>query len=273
MFARTSLGVFVAALFAGGATIAQGLPPVLPIGKTIADEYRQQFALCDENDTFYKVQFPLTDTNGHFFYQCNTNRSNLVRLEKIEADPAKGTPEAIIIGSKIALDNDGSASACSSNHGHTDQCSTALMLFDQTKCPWDPNKDGCVPVDADSVPYVVLPTASPAGHPEIDGHQFRTVTGLRIGDYGVVIAHGKVVSVIIADGGPANKIGEGSGALLKKLSKKGEPTPIDDGAVFILFPRTRDPVRTLTNEALASQNKGINCYRKLVGQGGDCTVQ
>jgi hypothetical protein len=55
-----------------------------------------------------------------------------------------------------------------------------------------------VPVDADAVPYVVIPEAGP---PDVAG-EFTRLTGVKVGDFGVVIANGRTVPVIVADTGP-----------------------------------------------------------------------
>ena len=70
-----------------------------------------------------------------------------------------------------------------------------------------------VPVDADVIPYVVIPEAGP---PDVAG-EFTRLTGVKVGDFGVVIANGRTVPVIVADTGPFSKLGEGSLALHRAL--------------------------------------------------------
>jgi len=75
----------------------------------------------------------------------------------------------------------------------------------------------CVPLNADEIPYVVIPAAAPKG---IDDHQFEALSKLRVGDYGVVIANGTTVPVIVGDEGPAYKIGE----VQRRCSERSHPT-------------------------------------------------
>jgi hypothetical protein len=125
----------------------------------------------------------------------------------------------------------------------------------------------CVPVNPDEVPYVVIPTSVPRTNPPIEAGAFRRLSGLAIGDYGVVIVGDRIVPVIIADGGPAYKIGEGSTALLKALSEDGKPHTISSEATFVLFPRTWLPAATLNADTLPVDLKarGQACFEELMG--------
>jgi hypothetical protein len=105
----------------------------------------------------------------------------------------------------------------------------------------------CVPVNPDAVPYVVIPGFGPTG---IDSGEFQRLSGLRVGDYGFVLANGREIPVIIADTGPAYKIGEGSTALLQALSSDGTPRTIERDVVFVLLPGTRDMASTLDPDTL-----------------------
>ena len=64
----------------------------------------------------------------------------------------------------------------------------------------------------------------------------------------MAIANGKTVPVIVADGGPANKIGEGSTALLQALSADGKPRTIATGVTVLLFPRSAERLTVDTLE-------------------------
>ena len=122
--------------------------------------------------------------------------------------------------------------------------------------------------DAATIPYVVMPNAGPAkvNDQPFDAKEFHEKTNLAVGDYGVVIANGKVVSVVIADAGAFNKIGEASTALLMRLSPDGKPTPIDGGAITILFPGTRSlfPRNADTFAGLMCK-AAAGLYAKLIG--------
>ena len=235
-------------------------------GSPISETYREQFGDCDRSDRFGGVQLPIERAGKIVWYGCRSDPSRLTRLEKIEA---KGDqPEAILFEAKLALDKDGSPAACDSP-GTTDQCATSLMLKPTGDLPCPAalakrEKTGpyCLPVNAGVVPYVVIPGFGPKG---IDGSAFRKKTGIAVGDLGVVIAHGKVIPVIVADEGPAYKIGEGSTALLSKLSSDGKPHTINEGVQYIVFPGTslghNAPADTLSADV---EHKATALYKRLV---------
>ena len=105
---------------------------------------------------------------------------------------------------------------------------------------------------------------------------FRDKTGVAIGDVGVVVDGSKVVPVLVADGGPHSKIGEGSLALFDALgdtrcAKRLASDPrfctkvknysLDRTVEYILFPgskmngltpsNTNEKVRRKSHEALS----------------------
>ncbi len=238
--------------------------PKVPSGSPINEAYRAEFQQCDAHDLFGSVQFPIRRANGSIiWFGCHTDPSSFTRFERIDASPS--TPEAIVLQSKLGRDEDGSPKACGSGHGITDQCPTSLMLNATTATPCvlrSHSGKACVPLNAEEIPYVVIPAAAPSG---IDAHRFETLSKLRVGDYGVVIANGKTVPVIVGDDGPAYKIGEGSTALLRALAADHKAHTFGSGAVFILFPGTLDPVSTLQPETLATvvSKKGADLYSKI----------
>ncbi len=246
-----------------GASAFAGSPDV-PTGSAVNENYRHQFAQCDSRDVFEDVQFPIRNKSGKvIWYGCKSDPSHFSRFERITA--SSGRPEAIVVEAKLAWDDDGSPSACSSAHGATSQCPTSLMLDapDPSHCILrSKTSKECIPLNADFVPYVVIPAAAPIG---IDGGAFERLSGVRLGDYGVVIANGKVVPVIVGDEGPAYKIGEGSSALLRKLSDDGKRHTYASGVKFVLFPGTADERPTLHLDTLPSvvQSKGTTLYSAL----------
>lgn len=101
-------------------------------------------------------------------------------------------------------------------------------LEDRTKREIDPTRY----VDADEIPYIVLPPAA------------MRAGGVRLGDYAVVInkKNGKSSNAIFADIGPRTKLGEGSIALARALGVNKTPKfggPSAD-LVYIVFPRSGD---------------------------------
>lgn len=239
----------------------------VPAGKSIDESYRLQFLDCDKNNTFSGVKFPIVNKKGKtIWFGCKTDPSRFTRFESLQS--ANGEQKAVLVESKIAHDADGSTKACSSAKGLTDQCATSLMLNPTASHPCILPAKGtksCVPVNADTIPYIVMPMAAPKG---IAAGKFHDLSGVSIGDYGVVIANGRMVSVIVADGGPAYKMGEGSTALLKRLSTNGKVKTIASGVIFVIFPRSKDPIDTLSPDTLLGtvRTKGADLYKKLTGQ-------
>ena len=105
-------------------------------------------------------------------------------------------------------------------------------------------------MDADKYPYVAIPIARPDGSSD---RKFREKTGVGKGDLGVVDFRDKVVPVFIADGGPHNKLGEGSTALLKAIGEdrclqwsdghceRVHDVSVQGGVLFFLFPNSAIP--------------------------------
>lgn len=88
-------------------------------------------------------------------------------------------------------------------------------------------------INSNTVPYMVLPHS--AG--------WVTQLGIALGDYAAVLYRGEVSYAVFADGGPNNKIGEGSLQLLRELGEeriRGNGTVLNAGAgpdiVTIVFP-------------------------------------
>lgn len=242
----------ITASFASAAALAQQAAP--PAGTPLDEPYRQQFATCDRENIFHGV--PRQPPHG-----CNTDPSRLTRLERMPAQ--SGKPEAIVFVAKLAWDRDGSNYACSTP-GHTDQCPTSYMLNPMVDVPCPraaETRPPCVPIDADRIAYIAIPAAGPSS---IRPREFREKTGIGWGDFGVVIANGKTVPVIVADGGPANKIGEGSTALLQALSNDGRTRTIASGVTFILFPRSAEKLTVETIEQRV-QTRGAELYQRLIG--------
>jgi hypothetical protein len=97
-------------------------------------------------------------------------------------------------------------------------------------------------VDAESVPYIVLP------QPDRQNEEFYDRTRVGLGDIAAVIYRGHVEFAFVADLGPPEKIGEGSVALAQALGhdpfvlRDGQrlvDRPISRGVVYIVFPGSR----------------------------------
>ena len=137
---------------------------------------------------------------------------------------------ALYYDSLLDLDSDGSKFAAADPTG---QSGTSLTQPDGS------------PVDADTVPYIVLP-----------GHFYQQFN-IRMGDIAAVMFNGLLEFAVFADVGPHNKIGEGSIALHRSLGHEVvingvfHDDAIDENVVTIVFPgsgngtpQTPDAIRT-----------------------------
>ena len=170
-------------------TALTGIPfdQAVPLDET----YRKEFDKCDTRDTFNGKVMPSSR-------KCSGDRNNAKALLKFPDN-------TIFWESKLSLDIDGSWLACKGSGAPTSQCPTSFNWSTETR---EPNKF----VDPDNFPYIVIPTTNLTGN----DLEFRNKTGIKFGDLGIVIYKDKIVPVFVADGGPHNKLGEGS-SLLHKL--------------------------------------------------------
>lgn len=221
-------------------------------GVDLDEGYRAEFGQCDANNTFKGVSFPR-------WQGCRGDPNKVTAIRRLEGG-------AIAYTSKLAVDLDGSPFACGPDHGLSDQCPTSLML---------PGPDGTsVPVDADAVSYVVIPNAGPAE----DHGEFSHLTGVHVGDFGVVVLGDVVVPVIVADTGPYNKLGEGSVALHRALGRElcaerdaagvctrmiDQVWSIDQDVVTILFPGSARHDLTPQTIAEAVRSEGLRLWAGL----------
>jgi hypothetical protein len=179
----------------------------VPAGAPFLADYAAEFAACDSAGTF----------NGRAMTGARSCRGDPNRLAGFERLPGG----AIGFTSKLSLDMDGGWKACNSP-GLTDLCPTTYVYPELRGRPEAEQKARWREafVTSDTVPYVVIPVAS--NHPDPgqrrqEGREFRDRTGIVVGDVGVVILGERVIPVLVADGGPHNKIGEGSLALFDAL--------------------------------------------------------
>lgn len=225
---------------------------ILPAGEPVSEDYRSQFDVCDRQGTF----------RGHasrYTRGCAGDPNLVTALRRLPGG-------AIAYVSKLSVDMDGSAFACGADRGRMDQCPTSLMLRN------DAGQE--VPVDADAIPYVVIPEAGPD---DVAG-EFTRRTGVQVGDFGVVLARGRVVPVIVADTGPYSKLGEGSLALHRALGHE-ECAAKDDHAVCsrvddegqsipsdvttILVPGSARSDLTPGNIAAVTRREGLRLWHRL----------
>lgn len=201
--------------------------------RPLDEDYRAQFDRCDRENIFRGVRM-----TG--FRRCSTDPNRVRALLKFQNG-------AVFFESKMGLDIDGSKKACT-DPGLADLCATWFR--------WPGLSGNARFVDSDKFPYVVIPIANQRGRSD---HEFRDKTGVDQGDLGVVVFRDKVVPVFVADGGPHNKLGEGSAALFRELGQDRcrrtgpgghcqlyRDVSIEGRVLFFLFPGSR--IQGLTPE-------------------------
>ena len=206
---------------------APAWPPWVDLsrGVDVDEGYRAWFHLCEAAS---RARAARLFTYGH---GCRDDPNRVTALRRMPGG-------AVAYVSRLAVDFDGSPLACGPDHDASDQCVTSLMLPDASGKP--------IPVNADRVPYVVIPRRDP----DRTRGQFSRLTGVRVGDFGVVLWRDRVVPVIVADTGPYEKLGEGSLALHRALGhdqcaerdpadtcvRAAEQDSIERDVVTVLFP-------------------------------------
>ena len=168
--------------------------------ENVSEDYRVQFKKCDEQNVF-------RGENMKGYRRCYNDKykdpNNLNGLIKFPSG-------AIMFDAKMAVDVDGGYNPCAGTPGKTDLCPTTYV-FDQAR-GWSEAKRKKnwrkAYANSDTLPYVVIPWAS--GGYDADPKEFSKLTGITMGDVGVIVYRDKVVPVLVGDGGPHNKIGEGS---------------------------------------------------------------
>jgi Fungal chitosanase of glycosyl hydrolase group 75 len=209
----------------------------------VDEEYRAQFQQCDDKNEFRGHQ--LTG-----WRQCSGDKNNVRALLRLSNG-------AILWESKLGLDLDGSWKAWN-DKGAADQRGTWYQW--PRVCPDSERDDQKLcqreQVDAEHTPFAVVPIAGP----DEAGREFREKTGIGKGDLGVIIYRDKWVPVLVADGGPYNKLGEASAAALAALGESRcshhnadglcdgyKDTSIESGAITIIFPGSHPTGLTADN--------------------------
>jgi hypothetical protein len=224
----------VAACIAPAVAAADPAHPHASLAQTDTGKpFRDRFLECDLKDT--------CDGKAQQ-YGCskNPNRNSMVLKLK------DGT---IVFDGKMALDADGSPYAMTKRKG-TNQASTSLR-YPLTNAS----------VNADQVPFVVIPLG-----------QFDQSLGVTIGDVGAIVHGGKRIYAIVADYGPACKIGEASikahelldHHVCTKRAENGDCTQLRDEDIsqdvtYFIFPKTK----ALLYQDLSPEN--INARVEAVG--------
>lgn len=212
--------------------------------------YASQFTTCDSTDVFRGIAL-----KG--WRKCSGDPNRLKALLKFP----DGT---IFFEAKMALDIDGSWKACNSP-GLADLCPTWYN--------W-PGKTGKAAfLDSDVYPFIVIPIAGPKAHRA----EFKEKTGIKAGDFAVVIYDGNVVPAIVGDGGPFNKIGEASNAVFAAVGKdrcrnkdagghctKYKDASVESGVLYFVFPGTASTSITPDNAIQMMKEIGLERFKALV---------
>jgi hypothetical protein len=218
--------------------------------RPLDEDYRAQFDRCDRENIFRGVRM-----TG--FRRCNTDPNRVRALLKFPNG-------AVFFESKMGLDIDGSKKACT-DPGLADLCATWFR--------WPGLSGNARFVDSDKFPFVVIPIANQRGRSD---PEFRDKTGVDQGDLGVVVFRDKVVPVFVADGGPHNKLGEGSAALFRELGQDRcrrtggdghcqlyRDVSIEGRVLFFLFPGSKIPGLTPENAPERVRREALRLFAEL----------
>ncbi len=232
--------ILIVLIFCLAATSQAYQPP----GKSTTLVSGINFKKAKELDKQYKSSFDECDKTGR---KCFSDPNKLKALLRFDDN-------AVFFDSKMALDLDGSYVGCNcgNNMGLSDQCSTSYFwktfptAYDTTdkkdRCKFYKNQDF---VDSDKIPFIVIPKGF-GSHFKINNKAVDF-----IGDFGIVIYKDKLIPVIVADGGPDFRIGEGSAALFRAVGEErcgifdGEQCAkfknfgIDKNVLFFVFPNSK----------------------------------
>jgi hypothetical protein len=147
-------------------------------------KFHTRFIECDRRDT--------CDGRPLLANKCNTDPNRNTAFLNLPGD-------ILFFDAKMAVDADGSELS-KENPGKTDQPATSLRY----PLPGKPS------IDADKVPYIVLP-----------GADFEKPLSVELGDIALVVYKDHLAFAIVGDHGPKCKLGEGSIQLHEMLGQRG----------------------------------------------------
>jgi len=191
----------------------------LPSATPLDEAYRLQFAACDKGitgvgakDHFNGHDLRLRNTpESRQYYLCSRDPSNVTALLKL----GNG---GVLWQGKMALDVDGSWAAWNGIPGATDLKETSYKWPGVT-----PSSSRDAQLDPDRIPFVVMPMSgirklTGAAAPAL-AREFSQKTGLQLGDLGVVIYKDRWTPVMVGDGGPFMRLGEGSSRVFETIGQ------------------------------------------------------
>lgn len=218
--------------------VVKGVPfaSAVPVGT----RFRARFRECESRNT--------CDGRPQRF-GCSRDPSHNTALLRLSGG-------VVFFDGKMGLDADGSP--LSKLRGGTNLPETSFR-FD---VPGNPS------VDADKIPYIVLP-----------GKGFAGELGLENGDIAAVVFGDKITFAMVADAGPPCKIGEGSIQLHEELghkvclarNEKGECTrlrelSIEKDVLYFVFPNSKIRGLTPDNAKQSIAQEGERLFKSLRGE-------
>ncbi|MBT2414813.1 glycoside hydrolase family 75 protein [Streptomyces sp. ISL-12] len=158
--------------------------------------------------------------------------------------PVCGTPDAVFWKADLDVDCDGRPGARCNRA--TDPAFTASTAFTQS--------DGR-PLDAERLPYIVVPGADAAWN-----HRDHGITG---GSVAAVVYRDRVRYAVVGDVGPRGVVGEGSYALAEELGIRPDPRAggVPSGVTYIVFKGSR--VDTVEDRS-AAERTGERLARRFL---------
>ena len=268
---RSSIFVSILALGISGCS-STGPNDSSPTREEILTSYSAQFQRCDRENIFNGREM----RGNKRCRNPDPRRRDLNNLDGFFRLNGK----AIAFRAKMSVDVDGGYAPCAGTRGRTDQCPTTyfykkLSPGDEALPKWRQKY-----VTSDIVPYVVIPYDSllPGRPNDRESREFRDKTGIAMGDVGVVVDGDKTIPVLVADGGPHNKIGEGSLALFDALGDtrcarrlasdprfctKVKNYSLGRTVEYILFPGSKINDLTPSNTNRKVSEKALKLYRAL----------
>jgi hypothetical protein len=148
-------------------------------GALAGDQFRKRFTTCDSSDT----------CDGKLLkFGCSKDPNRNTVMLKLSGN-------VVFFDGKMGVDADGSPLS-QKTPGVTDQPQTSFRY----------PSSGNPSVDSDKVPFIVIP-----------GGGFAKALGVEFGDIAAVVYKDRIAYALVADQGPACKLGEGSMELHKEL--------------------------------------------------------
>jgi hypothetical protein len=227
------------------------------VNSSVGKPYSKLYGECDKLNTFNGKLLPLF--NGRRL-KCSTDANHVDFILKFP----DGT---IVFRSKMGVDADGSPVSKSQFASPADQPHTSLT-FDTGRNDF---------VNAEDVSFVVTPKTSTTFRTS-----FKQDAGIRLGDLAVVIKGKRCSFGIIADEGPAFRIGEASIKAHEdlenpqcktpnehpcmKLKAGGNGVGIPSGVTFILFPQSRPSPLNASTVSVVTAEKGAAKTIEFLGK-------